>query len=183
MPNPPFSLVTPSPDSTQAMGGPSPSTEEPDYYTMWNQQRVYNSNYHQMKREGEESYQQPQCKSESIPFYTTQQPQHVANEGGKPLVYSDYNQCYGYPCMPKNDGGFRSEYTDGLQSHAELHDDDSIGSSNGVGGSSTLSHDPTGVVISYQSTISGGICDLPTPDLTPTDNKATVLNDERNVFF
>lgn len=155
-------MITPSPDSI-----PSTSDDQfpaPDYFT-WPQQQVYNGSASSYQIKTEKDCEDPSYQ----PQYSNGSTYHATDEG-KPHMY------------PTN-----MEYTSQSQylGYQHANDEDSIGSNSIGGGPSTLSHDPlpAGPVIRYQSTISGGICDLPTPDLTPTENKPAVLNEERNVFF
>ncbi len=172
MTNPSFSLVTPSPDNiTPTISGPSPTAPEsyPQDYYGWNNS-VYNANNYQAKtmNEADEQLYSPNGKAmDPPPLYHS----HAPDSKPQGLFYGQYE------FHDKNGmtggNGFQCDYQNGIQ------DEDSLGSST----SGVMGHDPN-MVVGYCSTISrGGICDIPTPELTPTENKCSILTGESNVFF
>ena len=173
MTNPSFSLVTPSPDNTTPISGPSPSAPDPypqDYY-VWNNS-VYNANNYQAKNMNEADEQLYSPNGKPPPLYHSEAEYHAApNSKPQGLFYGQY-EFHDKNGMGGN--GFQCEYQNGIQ------DEDSL-SSSGSGG--VLAHDPN-MIVGYCSSISrGDICDLPTPELTPTENKCSILTGESNVFF
>lgn len=126
------------------------------------------------ENEGKELMYSPTTKVDPSmpPLYHSGDHQQQEYPDIKPLLY--YGQ---YDYQDKNVGGNRIAYHCDYQSTngSVVHDEDSLGSNGQV-------VDP-GLVVGYRSVISGGICDIPTPELTPTENKCTVVTGERNVFF
>ena len=90
----------------------------------------------------------------------------------KPVLYSV--ECGQYDYRDRNEVGNSYYSENGIQ---DINDEDSLGSSSQI-----LSHEPDGLVVGYRPVINGGI---PTPELTPTDRKCTVLtaDGDRNMFF
>ncbi len=105
-------------------------------------------------------------KPDSIPLYHSEQ-------DVKPVLYSV--ECGMYDYQDRSDIGNSYYQTKSVI----LDNEDSLGSSTS---SQVLSHDPS-LIVGYRSAINGGICDIPTPELTPTDNKCTVMTGDRNMFF